>query len=126
MTVEWPWARQDAKEALQGLADADWAARKAADEGLAAPDYYLVIGNAINVLGDVADPPRQVVGKTLRDAEEAALIGGVFEAFEIVVAQVSAQGGRVAPDSAFYGASGWSAVRDAASRALQRMNRADA
>ena len=125
MTVEWPWARQDAKQALGGLADAEWADRKATDESLVPPDYYLDVGNAINVLADVADPPEKCVGKTLCDEHEVQLIRAVFDAFEVVVAQVAAQGGRLAPDAAYYDARGWAAVCDAARRALNRMNEVD-
>jgi hypothetical protein len=125
MDVEWPWARQDAKEALEGLADAEWAARKAGDDSLVPPDYYRDLGNAINVLADITDPPEKFVGKTLRDEGEAALIRAVFDAFEVVVGQVSARGGRLAPDAVFYGAMGWSAVRAAASCALEALRAAD-
>lgn len=107
VTVEWPWARTDAKQALEGLADVQWAAQKAADDSLVPPDYYRDIGNAINVLDDWAGHPEKVIGKVSRDDEEVALIKAVFDAFEIVVAQVVAGGGRVAPNSAFYAASGW-------------------
>jgi hypothetical protein len=57
--------------------------------------------------------------------DEVQLIRAVFDAFEVVVAQVAAQGGRLAPDAAYYDARGWAAVCDAARRALNRMNEVD-
>jgi hypothetical protein len=125
MLVEWPWARQDAKEALEGLADADWAAQKANDKSLVPTDYYRELDNAINVLADIADPPEKFIGKTLQNEDEAALIRAVFDAFETVVREVADQGGRLAPDGTFYAARGWPAVRDAAARALDALTTAD-
>jgi len=110
---------------LEGLADVEWAARKASDEGLIPPDYYRDIGNAINGLADIADPPEHFLGKVFRDADEVEAVRAVFAAWELVKKQVGFRDPKPS-DSRYYATPAWRTLAEAAATALQCMEALDA
>jgi hypothetical protein len=65
MPVQYPEMRLNGKDALEGLADEQWAARKARSPELVASEYYQDLGNALNVLDDVLERPYERIGSVL-------------------------------------------------------------
>ena len=102
--VSHPNMRAEAKDALTGLAG----------EPI---DFYGDISNALHTLEDVARPAADYVGVSLADAEEAALVSAVFEAWEALAPDLA----RGADDATIRAAPGWSGVERAARAAGERL-----
>jgi hypothetical protein len=113
--------RDEAKQALRGLADASWPREKTARPDAEPPEFFLDVSNALHSLEDVARPADEYVGVSLADAEEAALVAAVFDAWTAVAQQLPPG----ADDATVYGAAGWPRVMRAAQAALARMDAHD-
>ena len=106
--VRYPNMREEAKDALRGLAG----------EPI---EFYSDISNALHALEDVARPAGEYVGVSLADAEEAALVSAVFDAWEAVAPDLDTG----ADDATIRAAPGWPRVSEAARAALARADAND-
>lgn len=125
MPVEFPEMRRNGKDALEGLADGQWAARNAHSPHLAATAYYQELANALNILDDMLEKPYERIGTVLLNEEEAALVQAVYDAWDQVVDETRGSGGSRAPDHVHYAAPSWPALASAARKAHDVMHRAD-
>ncbi|MBO9579199.1 MAG: hypothetical protein J7480_10600 [Microbacteriaceae bacterium] len=99
-----PNMRAEAADALTGLAG----------EPI---EFYSDITNALHALEDVARPAADYVGVSLADAQEAALVTAVFDAWLALANEVAPGAG----DATIRATPGWSAVERAARAARERM-----